>query len=136
MQQRSCSHSVSCSQACRRIPERDHGLASAPSSPDTVTPVGDFTLPAACFLHVHVDLVEPPLTSAGYTYCLTAVDRLKPLVSHARSWSGGEGSPRLLNLVILLFYCFISCEEINIVIILKLSTVMENPPLLTTNVHG
>ena len=40
----------------------------------TVTPLGDFTLPAACFLHVHIDLVGPHLTSAGYTYCLTAVD--------------------------------------------------------------
>jgi cleavage and polyadenylation specificity factor subunit 1 len=41
----------------------------------TVTPVGDFTLPAARFLHVHVDLVGTLLTSAGYRYCLTAVDR-------------------------------------------------------------
>jgi cleavage and polyadenylation specificity factor subunit 1 len=36
--------------------------------------VGDFTLPAARFLHVHIDLVGPLTTSAGYTYCLTAVD--------------------------------------------------------------
>jgi transposase InsO family protein len=41
----------------------------------TVTPLGDFTPPAARFLHVHVDLVGPLPTSAGYTYCLTAVDR-------------------------------------------------------------
>jgi transposase InsO family protein len=41
----------------------------------TITPLGDFTLPAACFLHVHVDLVGPLPISAGYTYCLTAVDR-------------------------------------------------------------
>jgi hypothetical protein len=41
----------------------------------TVTPVGDFTLPAARFLHIHIDLVGPLPTSAGYTYCLTAVDR-------------------------------------------------------------
>jgi cleavage and polyadenylation specificity factor subunit 1 len=40
----------------------------------TVTPVGDFTLPAAHFLHVHIDLVGPLPTSAGYTYCLTAVE--------------------------------------------------------------
>jgi transposase InsO family protein len=37
--------------------------------------VGDFTLPAACFLHIHIDLVGPLPTSAGYTCCLTAVDR-------------------------------------------------------------
>jgi cleavage and polyadenylation specificity factor subunit 1 len=41
----------------------------------TVTPVGDFTLLATRFLHIHIDLVEPLPTSAGYTYCLTAVDR-------------------------------------------------------------
>jgi cleavage and polyadenylation specificity factor subunit 1 len=41
----------------------------------TVTPVGDFTLPAARFLHVHIDLVGPLPTSAGNTYCLTAFDR-------------------------------------------------------------
>jgi cleavage and polyadenylation specificity factor subunit 1 len=39
--------------------------------------VRDFTLPAARFLHVHLDLVWAPPTSAGYTYCLTAVDRFK-----------------------------------------------------------
>jgi hypothetical protein len=38
-----------------------------------VTPLGDFTLPAARLLHVHTDLVGPHPTSAGYTYCLTAV---------------------------------------------------------------
>jgi hypothetical protein len=41
----------------------------------TVNPVGDFTLLTARFLHVHVDLVGPFPTTAGYTYCLTAVDR-------------------------------------------------------------
>jgi hypothetical protein len=39
-----------------------------------VTPLGNFTLPAARFLHVHIDVVGPIPTSAGYTYCLTAVD--------------------------------------------------------------
>jgi cleavage and polyadenylation specificity factor subunit 1 len=38
-----------------------------------VTPLGNFTPPAARFLHVHIDLVEPLPTPAGYTYCLTAV---------------------------------------------------------------
>jgi cleavage and polyadenylation specificity factor subunit 1 len=37
--------------------------------------LGDFTPPAARFLHVHIYLVEPLPTSAGYAYCLTAVDR-------------------------------------------------------------
>jgi hypothetical protein len=37
--------------------------------------LGHFSLLAARFLHVHVDLVGPLTTSAGYTYCLTAVDR-------------------------------------------------------------
>jgi cleavage and polyadenylation specificity factor subunit 1 len=37
--------------------------------------LGDFTLSAARFLYVHVELVGPLPTSAGYTYCLTAVDR-------------------------------------------------------------
>jgi hypothetical protein len=30
---------------------------------------------AARFLHVHIDFVGPLPTSAGYTYCLTAVGR-------------------------------------------------------------
>jgi cleavage and polyadenylation specificity factor subunit 1 len=41
----------------------------------TVTPLRNFTLPAARFQHIHIDLVGPLPTSAGYTYCLTAVDR-------------------------------------------------------------
>jgi hypothetical protein len=41
----------------------------------TVSQLGDFTPPAERFLHVHIDLVEPVPMSAGYTYCLTAVDR-------------------------------------------------------------
>jgi type II secretory ATPase GspE/PulE/Tfp pilus assembly ATPase PilB-like protein len=41
------------------------------------TPVGYFTLPATRFMHIHLDLVRPLPTSAGYTYCLTVVDRFK-----------------------------------------------------------
>jgi cleavage and polyadenylation specificity factor subunit 1 len=37
--------------------------------------LGNFTPPATRFLHVHIDLVGPLPTSAGYTHCLTAVDR-------------------------------------------------------------
>jgi hypothetical protein len=54
------------------------GMASGQRSKvsrHTVTPVGDFTLSLARFLHIHIDLVGPLPTSAGYTYCLTAVDR-------------------------------------------------------------
>jgi transposase InsO family protein len=39
-----------------------------------VTSVGDFTLPAARFQHIHLDIIRPLPTSAGNTYCLTAVD--------------------------------------------------------------
>jgi cleavage and polyadenylation specificity factor subunit 1 len=41
----------------------------------TVTPLRDFTLPAAHFLHVHIDLIRPLPTSTGFTYYLTAIDR-------------------------------------------------------------
>jgi cleavage and polyadenylation specificity factor subunit 1 len=41
----------------------------------TVTPFGNFPLPAARFLHIHIDLVGPLPSSAGFQYCLTAVDR-------------------------------------------------------------
>jgi len=41
----------------------------------TTTPVGNFPLPLARFLHIHIDLVGPLPSSAGLQYCLTAVDR-------------------------------------------------------------
>ena len=41
----------------------------------TVTPCGNFPLPSARFLHIHVDLVGPLPFSVGYQYCLTAIDR-------------------------------------------------------------
>ena len=41
----------------------------------TITPVGNFPLPPARFLHIHIDLVGPLPSSAGFQYCLTAVDR-------------------------------------------------------------
>jgi hypothetical protein len=41
----------------------------------TVTPVGNFSLPSARFLHVHIDIVGPLPSSAGFQYCLTAVNR-------------------------------------------------------------
>jgi cleavage and polyadenylation specificity factor subunit 1 len=36
--------------------------------------LGNFTPPAASFLHIHIYLIEHLPTSAGYTYCLTAID--------------------------------------------------------------
>jgi cleavage and polyadenylation specificity factor subunit 1 len=62
--QKDCRIWARACQACQRSKLSRH----------TVTPVGDFTLPAARFLHVYVDLVGPLPTSAGYRYCLTAVD--------------------------------------------------------------
>ena len=41
----------------------------------TITPFGDIPLPTARFLHIHIDLVGPLPSSAGFQYCLTAVDR-------------------------------------------------------------
>jgi hypothetical protein len=79
-QQRSYSHNVSCGQACRRIVAPGHGVgkaASAPTSPATVIPVGKITLPAARLLHIHIDLLGTLPKSAGYIYCLTAVDRFR-----------------------------------------------------------
>jgi cleavage and polyadenylation specificity factor subunit 1 len=58
---RTCSRACQC---CQRSKVSRH----------TVTPLGDFALPAARFLQVHVDLVGPLPISAGNTYCLTAVD--------------------------------------------------------------
>jgi hypothetical protein len=63
--QKDCRTWARVCQACQRSKVSHHA----------VTPVGDFTLPAAHLLHVHIDRVGPLPTSAGYTYCLTAVDR-------------------------------------------------------------
>jgi cleavage and polyadenylation specificity factor subunit 1 len=63
--QKDCRSWARACQACQRSEVSRH----------TVTPVGDFALPPARFLQVHIDLVGPLPTSAGYTYCLTAVDR-------------------------------------------------------------
>jgi hypothetical protein len=41
-----------------------------------VTALGEFSPPAARFLHVHIGLVGPLTISAGYTYCHNAVERL------------------------------------------------------------
>ena len=41
----------------------------------TSTSLGNFSLPTARFLHIHIDLIGPLPSSAGFQYCLTAVDR-------------------------------------------------------------
>jgi cleavage and polyadenylation specificity factor subunit 1 len=72
-QRQSLSRSVLFGQACRRIATPGHQRSKV--SHHTVTPLGNFTPPAVRFLHVHIDLIGPLPTSAGYTYCHTAVDR-------------------------------------------------------------
>jgi cleavage and polyadenylation specificity factor subunit 1 len=62
----------------RRAERLSHLLASRQRSKvyrHTDTSLGDCALPAARFLHIQVDLIGPLPTSAGFTYCLTAVDR-------------------------------------------------------------
>jgi hypothetical protein len=63
--QKDCRTWARACQACQRSKVSRH----------TVTPRGDFTLPAARFMHIHIDLVGPLPASAGHAYCLTAVDR-------------------------------------------------------------
>ena len=42
------------------------------------TPFGDFSHPPARFRHIHIDVVGPLPSSAGFQYCFTAVDRFTP----------------------------------------------------------
>jgi cleavage and polyadenylation specificity factor subunit 1 len=76
--QRGWSHNVSCDQAYRIATtwaQDWEACQRSKVSRRTVTPLGDFTPPPPHFLHVHIYLVGPLPTSAGNTYCLTAVDR-------------------------------------------------------------
>ena len=41
----------------------------------TVTPPGEFPVTTARFAHVRIDIVGPLPSSAGFQYCLTAIDR-------------------------------------------------------------
>ncbi|GBN70179.1 hypothetical protein AVEN_194979-1 [Araneus ventricosus] len=41
----------------------------------TKSPLGLFKLPNARFNHVHIDIVGPLLSSKGYTFVLTCIDR-------------------------------------------------------------
>jgi hypothetical protein len=60
---------------CRTWAQSCQACQLSKVSRHTVTPVGDLTLLPVGFLHVHIYLVRPFPTSAGYTSCLTAVDR-------------------------------------------------------------
>jgi cleavage and polyadenylation specificity factor subunit 1 len=62
--QKDCRTWARARQSCQRCKVSRH----------IVTPLADFTPPAAYFLHVHIDLVGPLPVSSGYTYCLMAVD--------------------------------------------------------------
>jgi hypothetical protein len=63
--QKDCRIWARACQSCQRCKVSRH----------TVTPLGNFTLPPARFLHIHIDLIGPLPYSAGFQYCLTAVDR-------------------------------------------------------------
>jgi transposase InsO family protein len=63
-------------QDCRTCARTCQAGQRSKVSRHTVTPVGDFTMPATRFLHVHTDLDGTLPKSAGYTYCLTAADCL------------------------------------------------------------
>jgi cleavage and polyadenylation specificity factor subunit 1 len=43
-------------------------------SRQTTTPVGNFSLPSAHFSNIHIDLIGPLPSSAGFQYFLTAID--------------------------------------------------------------
>jgi hypothetical protein len=59
---------------CRTIAGACQACQHSKVSHHTVTPLGDFTPPPACFLHFYIGLVRPLPMSARYTYCQTAVD--------------------------------------------------------------
>jgi hypothetical protein len=59
---------------CRTSPRASQSCQHSKVSRRTVTPLGDFTPPAARFLCVHVDFVGLLPTSGGYKFCLTAVE--------------------------------------------------------------
>jgi hypothetical protein len=61
-----CCYWARACQACQRSKVSRH----------TVTPVGDLTLPATHFLHLHLDIIGPLPHSAGNTYCLTPLHTL------------------------------------------------------------
>ena len=62
-------------QECRTWARACQPCQRSKVSRHTITPVGKFTLHSARFLHVHIDIVGPLPSSAGFQYCLTVVDR-------------------------------------------------------------
>jgi transposase InsO family protein len=73
------SSNASCDQPYKKTAALGPELAKPASAPKdsryTITPCGDFPVPPARFLQFLVVLVGPLPLSAGYRYCLTAVDR-------------------------------------------------------------
>lgn len=63
--QKDCRTWARACQACQRSKVHRH----------TVTPCGEFPIPPARFSHIHIDIIGPLPSSAGFQYCLTAVDR-------------------------------------------------------------
>ena len=59
---------------CRTLARACQPCQRSKVSRHSITPVGNFTLPPVLFLHVHIDIVGPIPSSAGFQYCITAVD--------------------------------------------------------------
>jgi hypothetical protein len=71
-------HSASCGQPYKKTAASGPELANparAQRSTATVTPCGKFPIPPARLTHIHIDIIGPLQSSAGFQYCLTAVDR-------------------------------------------------------------
>ena len=73
------SPNASCGQpfksTCRKWARAFQTSQRSKVSRHSITPVGIFTLPLARILHVQIGIIGPLPSSAGFQYCLTAVDR-------------------------------------------------------------
>ena len=63
--QKDCRTWAKACQVCQRSKISRHAI----------TPVGNFSLHSARFSNIHIDLIGPLPSSAGFQYCLTAIDR-------------------------------------------------------------
>ena len=71
----SSTPNASCGQPFKKNVGHGPELANPASTPwFLATPFGEFPVPAARFLHIHIDLVGPLISSVGFQYSLTAVD--------------------------------------------------------------